>query len=66
MNRELDKDKQLALLKQIDTLLWTDLATIPLFAFPDIVATDKKVENVEMNATQQDLTWNAQEWSLKQ
>lgn len=66
LNRELNKDKQLALLKQIDTQLWTDLATIPLFAFPNIVATDNKVQNVKMNTTQQDLTWNAYDWSLKQ
>lgn len=66
LNRELDKDKQVALLKKIDTQLWTDLVTIPLFAFPNLVATDQKVENVVMNTTQQDLTWNAQEWSLKQ
>jgi ABC-type transport system substrate-binding protein len=66
LNKELDKDKQLALLKKVDTQLWTDLATIPLFAFPNIVATDNKVENVTMNTTQQDLTWNAQEWNLKQ
>lgn len=66
LNRELNKDKQLALLKQVDTQLWTDLATIPLFAFPNLVATDTKVQNVKMNSTQQDLTWNAQEWTLKQ
>jgi peptide/nickel transport system substrate-binding protein len=66
LNRELDKDKQLALLKKIDTQLWTDLESIPLFAFPSLVATDSKVENVTMNTTQQDLTWNAQEWNLKQ
>lgn len=65
LNTTLDKDKQVALLKQIDTQLWTDLATIPLFAFPNLAATDSKVENVRMNATQQDLSWNAQEWNLK-
>jgi peptide/nickel transport system substrate-binding protein len=66
LNRELDKDKQQALLKKIDTQLWTDVVTIPLFAFPNIVATDNKVENVKMNTTSQDLTWNAYDWSLKQ
>jgi ABC-type transport system substrate-binding protein len=66
LNQELNPDKQFALLKQIDTQLWTDLATIPLFAFPNVVATDSKVQNVKMNTTQQDLTWNAQDWTLKQ
>lgn len=62
---ELDKDKQLDIRKQVDTILWTDLATIPLFAFPGLAATDTKVENVEINATQSDITWNAFDWTLK-
>jgi peptide/nickel transport system substrate-binding protein len=61
-----DKDKQTNLLKQIDTILWSDLATIPLYPVPGIVVTSAKVENVQFNATNYDLTWNAQEWSLKQ
>jgi peptide/nickel transport system substrate-binding protein len=64
LNRELDKDKQVEILKQIDTILWTDLATIPLFPFPGLLATDTKVQNVELNATQADVTWNAFNWSL--
>ncbi|HET9657091.1 MAG TPA: ABC transporter family substrate-binding protein [Kineosporiaceae bacterium] len=66
LNQELNADKRMALLKKIDTQLWTDLATIPLFAFPNLVATDSKIQNVKMNTTQQDVTWNAQEWTLKQ
>jgi peptide/nickel transport system substrate-binding protein len=61
-----DKDEQTDLLKQIDTILWTDLATIPLYPVPGIVVTNPKVENVQFNATNYDLTWNAQKWSLKQ
>lgn len=66
LNRELDKDKQTQIMKQVDTLLWTDLATIPLYEFPAITATDTKVENVKPNATQQDITWNVHEWTLKE
>lgn len=66
LNRQLDKTKQRALLKKIDTQLWADLVSLPLYVFPNLVATDQRVENVQMNTTQQDLTWNAQEWSLKQ
>ena len=61
--QEIDPDKQLVLLKKLDTALWTDLATIPLFAFPGILGTEPNVQGVEFNATQQDLTWNAYEWS---
>lgn len=66
LNAEIDTAKQDELMKQIDTQLWTDLATIPLFAFPGILASSPDVEGVEYNATQQELMWNAQDWSLKQ
>ncbi len=66
LDQTIDKDKQVAIQKQIDTLLWTDLATIPLFAFPGVLATSSNAEGVVYNATQSDLSWNAAQWSLKQ
>lgn len=66
MDHELNKDKQIQIQKQLDTIMWKDLATIPLFAFPGLAATDNKVENVQINATQADITWNAYSWDLKQ
>jgi peptide/nickel transport system substrate-binding protein len=66
LNGEIDTTKQVDLMKKIDTQLWTDLVTIPLFAFPGILATVPEAEGVEYNATQQELMWNAQSWSLKQ
>jgi peptide/nickel transport system substrate-binding protein len=64
LSGELDKDKQVAILKQLDTVLWTDLATVPLFAFPAVLATTKNAEGVEYNATQAELTWNVAKWNL--
>jgi len=61
----LDRDDQVSILKQIDTQLWSDLATIPLFAHPGIVATTSSAEGVVYNATQQELSWNSWEWNLK-
>ena len=66
LNQEIDTAKQVDLMVQIDKQLWTDLATVPLFAFPGILATTPDIEGVEYNATQQELLWNAQNWSLKQ
>lgn len=60
---ELDKDKQTEIRKQVDQLLWDDLATIPLFPFPGLVATDAATQNVQINATQNDITWNAFDWT---
>jgi len=66
LSKEADTDAQLGLVKEADTLLWTDLAQIPLFAYPGIVATTPDAEGVVYNASQADLTWNAYAWSLKQ
>lgn len=65
LNQELDADKQIAIMKEIDTQLWTDLVTIPLFAFPAVYAQDPTVEGAEFNATSAGLTWNAYDWTLK-
>lgn len=65
LDQELDKDKQVQIIKQIDTTLWTDLATIPLYAFPAVLATGANVQGVVYNPTQADLSWNAQDWSLQ-
>lgn len=64
LSAELDKDKQTAHIKTIDTTLWTDLATIPLFSFPAILASTKNAEGLEYNATQADLSWNVGSWGL--
>lgn len=63
--QEIDKDKQLAIQKKIDILLWQDLVTIPLFAFPGVYAAATDITGAEFNATQADLTWNADKWSRK-
>jgi peptide/nickel transport system substrate-binding protein len=47
-----------------DKLLWADLATIPLFQFPDLLAFSNKVSNVVYNPTQFDLTWNDNKWAV--
>jgi peptide/nickel transport system substrate-binding protein len=64
-DQETDRSRQLALQKQIDTLLWRDLATIPLYTFPGIYAAATDITGVQYNATQADLTWNAQDWGRK-
>ena len=55
-------DAQTELIIQIETLLWDDLATIPIFAFPGVIATASDAEGVVYNPTQAGLTWNAYEW----
>jgi peptide/nickel transport system substrate-binding protein len=64
LGSELDRSKQAPLVEQLDTVLWRDLATIPLFALPAVLATSPNVEGVQYNATPVDLTWNAADWDL--
>ena len=49
---------------QADKIMWTDLATIPLFQFPDLLAHSDKVSGVVYNPTQFDLTWNDNKWAV--
>ena len=64
LNQTSDLDEQQNIIVQIETILWNDLATIPAFAFPGIVAYDATAEGVEYNATQAGLTWNMQDWNV--
>ncbi len=64
LNQTSDPEEQKAIIIEMETILWNDLATIPVFAFPGIVAYDANAEGVEYNATQSGLTWNMQDWNL--
>jgi peptide/nickel transport system substrate-binding protein len=58
-----DADEQVRIITEVETLLWEDLATVPLFAHPGIVAHDSTVENVTFQPSQTQVTWNMQRWS---
>lgn len=58
-----DADAQHELVKQIEALLWEDLATIPLFAHPGIDAYVTTVQNVKFQPSNTGITWNMQEWT---
>lgn len=62
LNTTPDPDAQLELIKQIETILWEDLATIPLFAFPGVVAHSSDVSGVKFQPSQTQVTWNMHEW----
>ncbi len=62
---ELNPANQRKLLAELDTALWTDLATMPLFAFPALLATNAKVEGVVYNPSYSGVTFNVDDWSLK-
>jgi ABC-type transport system substrate-binding protein len=62
---ELNPTAQRRLLTELDTILWSDLATIPLFAFPALLATASNVENVIYNPSSSGITFNMNDWTLK-
>jgi peptide/nickel transport system substrate-binding protein len=62
---EINPDSQQRLLARLDTTLWSDLATMPLFAFPAVLATTANVQGVQYNPSGADVTYNANDWSLK-
>jgi len=65
LTTELDPAKVFDLANQADAIAWKDLATIPVFQFPDLVANSDKVQNVIYNPTQQTINWNLQKWTAK-
>ncbi|MEV1000693.1 ABC transporter family substrate-binding protein [Nonomuraea sp. NPDC050202] len=66
LNAEIDKTKHPAIIAQIEKVLWQDLATIPLFAHPNMLAWDEKLQNIVPNPAQSSVTWNMDKWALAQ
>jgi ABC-type transport system substrate-binding protein len=65
LNQTLDPAQQKSIQGQLDKIVWTqDLVSIPLFAFPAVLAHDKKVQGLTYNASQADVTFNASKWTL--
>lgn len=63
---ELNPANQQRLLTELDTTLWSDLATMPLFAFPALLATTRNIEGVRYNPSASGVTYNVNDWTLKQ
>jgi peptide/nickel transport system substrate-binding protein len=61
---ELNPNNQQRLLRSLDAALWADVATIPLFAFPAVMATAPDVQNVEYNPSIDGITYNMNDWTL--
>jgi peptide/nickel transport system substrate-binding protein len=51
-----------ALYNQIDGLLWSDMATLPLFQNPDLFGWTSSYKNVVPNTSNIGIPWNANAW----
>jgi peptide/nickel transport system substrate-binding protein len=60
---ELNPASRLDLQGRLDAALWSDLATLPLFVFPALLATTPDVGGVEYNPNVAGVTFNANDWT---
>jgi len=60
---ELDAERQQALLVDLESALWDDIATLPLFVFPALTASSTQVQGVQANPSWAGATWNANSWT---
>jgi peptide/nickel transport system substrate-binding protein len=54
------------LANQVDSALWQQMATIPLFQKPTVIAYQSNIHGVQDNSSQTGPLWNAEKWSLAQ
>jgi peptide/nickel transport system substrate-binding protein len=54
------------LANQVDSALWAQMATIPLFQKPTVIAYQSSISGVQDNSSQTGPLWNAEKWALKQ
>ena len=49
---------------EIEKILWDDVATIPLFSHPGLLAYQDNLENIVPNPAQSGFVWNQPEWKI--
>jgi len=57
--------KAAALYNQVDTILWKDMVTLPLFQAPQLFGWSTKLGNVIPNTSSVGIPWNAEDWGTK-
>lgn len=61
-----DVSAQTPIVGQIESLLWSDLATIPVFTFPGLQANSTNVTGPSFQPAQSQQTWNDDTWAVAQ
>jgi len=61
----LDPTQSASMYNQIDTILWKDMVTLPLFEQPELFSWTSKYGNIVPNPSLIGVPWNAHEWGLK-
>jgi len=60
-----DATQQAADANAADKLLWEQMATLPLYQKPTLVAYDSVLRGVQNNASQTGVLWNSDDWSRR-
>ncbi|KQS68326.1 ABC transporter family substrate-binding protein [Modestobacter sp. Leaf380] len=66
MVSEPDPDAAADLANQVDTALWAQMATLPLFQKPTVIAYQSTITGVEDNSSQTGPLWNSETWAVSQ
>src|SRR3954471_7891764 len=61
-----DRAQQAADANAVDGLLWDQMATLPLYQKPTLLAHDSSLRDVRNNASQSGALWNSDDWTLQQ
>lgn len=61
----LDEPARLAVLNQVDSLLWEGLPNLPLYQKPTFLAYDQQFVNIEDNTSTESPFWNSEEWAVR-
>ena len=62
---ELNATAAVGLYNEIDTVLWQELPTLPLFQMPVVVVARSGVQNVTDSQTWAGVMWNAENWTVE-
>ena len=66
MAADQDRTQQAADADAVDALLWDQMATLPLYQKPTLLAHDSALRNVRNNASRSGALWNSDDWTLQQ
>jgi peptide/nickel transport system substrate-binding protein len=65
MTQEIDPTKQADLANKVDTQLWSDMFTLPLYQKPTFLAWDSNYTGIDENSTNSGPLWNSEVFARK-
>lgn len=63
ISQTMDLNARVESLKIAEKALWDDMFGIPIFQHPGLDASSSNITNAKFNASQNGITWNAEQWA---